>query len=141
MFFFQLYFQKKRYTCKTCKATRGSLLQIHKHMKAHNEGTIVKCRVCDKTFDNSNHCKEHEDSHVLKARYTCVIVVNKESGAICNKRYHLKGSVRNHVQSVHQLKLEAGTYTKDENITYGSYNDFLKRTSEVTIGSFEVKNV
>ena len=109
-------------------------------MKAHNEGTIVKCRVCHKPFDDSNHCEEH-DSHVLKARYTCVIVANKESGAICNKRYRLKGSVRTHVQSAHKLKLEVETYTKDENITYQSYDDFVKRTSKKPIGSFEVKDV
>ena len=110
-------------------------------MKAHNEGTIVKCRVCHKTFDNSNHCEEHGDNHVLKARYTCVIIVNKESGAICNKRYHLKGSVRTHVQSAHKLKSEVGTYTKDENITYELYDDFVKRTSNKPIGSFKVKDV
>ena len=133
MFFFQLYFQKKRFMCKTCKATRGSLLQIQKILKAHNKGTIVKCRVCHKPFDDSNHCEEHENKHVLKSRYTCVIVVNKESGAICNKRYHLKGSLRNHVTNAHKpLKLQAGTYIKDENITNESYDDFLKRTTEKT---------
>ena len=110
-------------------------------MKAHNEGTIVKCRVCHKLFDDSNHCEEHEDSHVFKARYICVIVVNKESGAICNNRYHLKGSVRTHVQSAHKLKLEVGTYTKDENVTYESYDDFVERTSKKSTGSFKVKDV
>ena len=114
MFFFQLYFQKKRVTLKTCKATRGSLLQIQKHMKAHNEGTIVQCRVCYKWFDDSNHCEEHKDSHVLEARYTCVIIFCKESGAKCNKRYCFKGSVRNHVQCVHKHKLQVRTYTKDK---------------------------
>ena len=100
-------------------------------MKAHNEVTIVKCRVCYKPFDDSNHCEEHEDSHVLESKYTCVIIVNKELGAIYNKRYCLKGNLRNHVTSVHKpLKLEAGTYTKDEKVTYESYDDFLKRTTK-----------
>ena len=94
-----------------------------------------------KLFDNSNHCEEHDDSHVLEARYTCVAIVNKDSGAICNKRYRLKGGVRNHVQSVHKLKLEAGTYTKDKNITYESYDNFVKRTSKKPIDSFEVEDV
>ena len=141
LFFFQLYFQKKRFTCKTCKATRGSLLLIQKYMKAHNEGTIVKCRVCHKPFDDSNHCEEHKDRHVLKTRYTYVVVVKKESGAICNKKYHLKGSMKTHVQSVHKPKLEVRTYTKDKNVTYESYDDFVKITSKKPIGSFEVKNM
>ena len=141
MFFFQLYFQNKRFTCKTCKATRGSLLQIQKHMKAHNKGTIIKCRICRKPFDDSNHCEEHEDSHVLEARYTCVIIVNKESGAICNKRYCLKGSVRTHVQSVHKLKLEVRTYNKDENVTYELYDDIVKRTSKKPIVRSNTHNI
>ena len=66
MSFFLLYFQKKRYICKTCGANRGSLLQIEKHMKAHHCETIMKCRVCKKVFGDYNHCEEHEDSHVIE---------------------------------------------------------------------------
>ena len=131
MFFFLLYFQKKRYKCKTCSATRGSLLQIEKHMKAHQDETIMKCRVCKKVSNDYNHCEEHEDSHVIEPRYTCIIVVNKEQGMVCNRKYCLKGSLRTHVQTSYKpLKLEVGNYTKDKNITYESYADFVNRTSK-----------
>ena len=130
MFFFLLYFQKKRYICKTCGATRGSLLQIEKHMKAHQDETIMKCRVCKKVFDDYNHCEEHKDSHVIEPQYTCIIIVNKEQGMVCNRKYCLKGSLRTHVQTAHNpLKLEVGNYTKDKIVTYESYADFVNRTS------------
>ena len=97
MFFFLLYFQK-RYICKTCGATRGSLLQIEKYMKVHQDETIMKC---------------------------------KEQGMVCNRKYHLKGSLRTHVQTVHKpLKLEVRNYTKDENVTCESYVEFVNRTSK-----------
>ena len=100
-------------------------------MKAHQDETIMKCRVCKKVFDDYNHCEEHEDSHVIEPQYTCIIIVNKEQGPVCNRKYRLKGSLRTHVQTAHKpLKLEVGNYTKDENVTYESYADFVNRTSK-----------
>ena len=50
---------------------------------------------------------------------------------VCNRKNCLKGSLRTHVQTAHKpLKLEVGNYTKDENVTYESYADFVNRTSK-----------
>ena len=112
-------------------------------MKAHQDETIMKCRVCKKVFDDYNHCEEHEDSHVIEPQYTCIIIVNKEQGMVCNRKYRRKGSLRTHVQTAHKpLKLEVRNYTKDENVTYESYADFVNRTSKKKqLGNFEVENV
>ena len=37
---------------------------MEKHTLVHKTGKLLKCRVCLKVFDDSDHKREHEDIHV-----------------------------------------------------------------------------
>ena len=50
--------------CDECGAIRGGKSQMEKHALVHKTGKLLKCCVCLKVFDDSDHKWEHEDIHI-----------------------------------------------------------------------------
>ena len=45
---------------------------MEKHALVHKTGKLLKCRVCLKVFDDSDHKQEHENIHVKGENITQV---------------------------------------------------------------------
>ena len=64
--------------CDECGAKIGGKSQMEKHASVHKTGKLLKCHVCLKVFDDSDHKQEHEDmelnvgqSTVPREVFTC----------------------------------------------------------------------
>ncbi|KAJ2943461.1 hypothetical protein O0L34_g12268 [Tuta absoluta] len=76
------------FTCVDCHQEHEQFEQMFEHVRIHGKDS-VKCRFCDKHFQNKTLHMDHENSvHTREIVHIC---------DICNKRYFYKGTITKHL--------------------------------------------
>ena len=110
--------------CDECGVIRGGKSQMDKHALVHKTRKLLKCRVCLKVFNDSDHKREQEDIHVKEEKhYTCQEPLN--DGTECGSKHSAKGSLRMHIKNAHHDQgLSKAKFTRKSNteLVYESLN-------------------
>ena len=106
-------------------------------MNARDKG-LIYCKVCKKAFDQKDHLVEHEDSYIAsRKRYKCTVKL--PNNTLCGCQYKACESLRTHMNNAHKKKLSQGSYTKNENVTWETLEEYKSHiATKEPVGMYQV---
>ena len=112
--------------CDECGAIRGGKSEMEKHALVHKTGKLLKCRVCLKVFDDSDHKQEHEVIHIKGGKHY-TYQESLDDGTECGSKYSAKGSLHMHIKNAHHNQgLSKAKFTRkpDTELVYESLDEY-----------------
>ena len=102
---------------------------MEKHALVHKTGKLLKCHVCLKVFNDSDHKQEHEDIHIKEGKhYTCQEPL--DDGTESGSKYSAKGSLHMHIKNAHHNRgLSKAKFTRkpDTELVYKSLDEYKQK--------------
>ncbi|XP_055854221.1 zinc finger and BTB domain-containing protein 17-like [Episyrphus balteatus] len=89
----QRHFIKGKYNCPHCPSRYHTKYDVQRHMtKAHSDGVVFKCDICDKEFPTKPEWSRHIKSHDDLKPFSCVE---------CGKQFRFKHNAQQHILISH----------------------------------------
>ena len=102
---------------------------MDKHVLVHKTRNLLRCHVCLKVFNDSDHKQEHEDIHVKGGKhYTCQEPLNDRTE--CGSKYSAKCSLCMHITNAHHDRgLSKAKFMKksDTELIYESLDKYKQK--------------
>ena len=96
---------RKTYACKVCDKVYNHSSSLAKHVRNHEQHTLVECRVCKEEFTTKHKLSIHMQTHARGKRYGC---------PLCDAHFAGRSSVLRHLRNSHQYSHEgAREFMKD----------------------------